>query len=371
MESRKQLVTAILKFFLSEVNHSYIDEDGKEGLEVVTQVLESAYGLEGWSDNTTDEPSLLEIYEASSLRRSSSNQNKKQSTPQDKIKAEEMKTEGNNLMKNDKLGEAVECYSKAIDYDPTNAVYYGNRAAAYTKLNENIKAIGDCQTAVQMDPTYSKAYGRMGLVYLNDKNYEKAVKAYEKAAELEPSNTSYQNNLDLAKEKLSSPKSAAEGINSSGFGASSAGAAPGANPLANMDIGSLLSNPAVMNMAQSFMQNPQMQNMFSSMMGGAAGGGGGAGAPPPGAPQDASTPSHANSAAGMPPQGEVPQPNPFGGGGLDFANIMNATQQFAEQMRTTNPDLVNDLRSQFQQGGGDQPQNPPPSDQQNNEDTNR
>ena len=36
------------------------------------------------------------------------------------------------------------------------------RAAAYTKLNENIKAIADCQKAISIDPNYGKAYGRMG-----------------------------------------------------------------------------------------------------------------------------------------------------------------------------------------------------------------
>ena len=36
------------------------------------------------------------------------------------------------------------------------------RAAAYTKLSENIKAIADCQKAISIDPNYGKAYGRMG-----------------------------------------------------------------------------------------------------------------------------------------------------------------------------------------------------------------
>lgn len=38
------------------------------------------------------------------------------------------------------------------------------RAAAHTKLNENEKAIVDCEKALSIDANYSKAYGRMGCI---------------------------------------------------------------------------------------------------------------------------------------------------------------------------------------------------------------
>ena len=65
-------------------------------------------------------------------------------------------------MKNERYREAVECYTKAISIDCNNAVYYSNRAAAYSKLDDHTRAIQDCEKAVSIDPTYSKAYGRMG-----------------------------------------------------------------------------------------------------------------------------------------------------------------------------------------------------------------
>ena len=37
-----------------------------------------------------------------------------------------------------------------------------SRAAAYSKMGEHEKAIGDCQKALILDPNYGKAYGRMG-----------------------------------------------------------------------------------------------------------------------------------------------------------------------------------------------------------------
>lgn len=52
--------------------------------------------------------------------------------------------------------------SRAIELDGRNAVYYCNRAAAHSKLNQHQAAINDCKKAIVIDPSYSKAYGRMG-----------------------------------------------------------------------------------------------------------------------------------------------------------------------------------------------------------------
>lgn len=46
--------------------------------------------------------------------------------------------------------------------DPYNQVFYCNRAAAHSKMNNHYAAIEDCQRAIDMDPNYGKAYGRMG-----------------------------------------------------------------------------------------------------------------------------------------------------------------------------------------------------------------
>jgi len=53
-------------------------------------------------------------------------------------------------------------FIRAIELDGRNAVYYCNRAAAHSKLNQHQAAIDDCKKAIAIDPLYSKAYGRMG-----------------------------------------------------------------------------------------------------------------------------------------------------------------------------------------------------------------
>lgn len=115
-----------------------------------------------------------------------------------------MKTEGNNLMRTEKFQEALEMYSKAIELDGSNPVFYCNRAAAHSKMNNHHLAIEDCQRAIDMDPSYSKAYGRMGLAHSSLNKHKEAVDNFKKALELEPDNESYKSNLQIAEDKVSS-----------------------------------------------------------------------------------------------------------------------------------------------------------------------
>lgn len=73
-----------------------------------------------------------------------------------KQEAEREKNEGNNLMKMERFEDALKCYTKAISLDGNNAVYYCNRAAAYSKLNRHEEALSDCKKAIQIDPNYGK-----------------------------------------------------------------------------------------------------------------------------------------------------------------------------------------------------------------------
>lgn len=91
---------------------------------------------------------------------------------------------------------------RAITLNPTNAVYYCNRAAAYSRLEKHDEAIMDCKEAIRLDPTYGKAYGRLGIAYSNLNRFGDARIAYSKALELDPSNAMYEANLKLAEEKI-------------------------------------------------------------------------------------------------------------------------------------------------------------------------
>ena len=76
--------------------------------------------------------------------------------------AEKFKVEGNSFLASKDMNKAVECYSNAIVMNPNNAIYYANRAAAYSHMDLHEKAIADCLESIRINPSYSKAYGRLG-----------------------------------------------------------------------------------------------------------------------------------------------------------------------------------------------------------------
>nr|2VYI_A Chain A, SGTA PROTEIN [Homo sapiens]2VYI_B Chain B, SGTA PROTEIN [Homo sapiens] len=121
---------------------------------------------------------------------------------EDSAEAERLKTEGNEQMKVENFEAAVHFYGKAIELNPANAVYFCNRAAAYSKLGNYAGAVQDCERAICIDPAYSKAYGRMGLALSSLNKHVEAVAYYKKALELDPDNETYKSNLKIAELKL-------------------------------------------------------------------------------------------------------------------------------------------------------------------------
>ncbi|CAO1943489.1 unnamed protein product [Urochloa humidicola] len=117
--------------------------------------------------------------------------------------AESFKSKGNEFMRSSQHLKAVELYTCAISLSRKNAIYYCNRAAAYTLLNMNNEAIEDCLKSIEIDPNYSKAYSRLGSAYFSLGNYQDALyKGYLKAAELDPGNENVRQNIEVTKKKL-------------------------------------------------------------------------------------------------------------------------------------------------------------------------
>ena len=76
--------------------------------------------------------------------------------------AEEHKKEGNAFMSSKSYNAAIEAYTKAVKLDPSNPVYYSNRAAAYSSKEDHDNAIIDAKKAIEADPSFAKAYSRLG-----------------------------------------------------------------------------------------------------------------------------------------------------------------------------------------------------------------
>lgn len=290
----KALAASIIKCLTQILEEDDLSADSRESLEVSIQCLGSAYGVS--DSDALKNFDILELF-----KKTQPEPVKVEVTPEMKAEAEKLKNEGNSLTKADKLDEALLKYTKAIELDGKNPVFYCNRAAVYSKLGNHQQAIKDCNAALSIDSSYCKAYSRLGLAYSSLNRFKEAKECYEKALELDPDNESLKNNLLIAEESLS--RQSSEGV----------GAAAG---FSNINLQSFLSNPTFINMATQMLANPAMQNMMSSFMSGSGN---------------------------------------EGGGNMDqMSALIEAGQRLAEQMHTSNPELIDSLRRQTRGDPNDQ-----------------
>lgn len=309
MSNKKRLVWSIREFMLDQLNSESLSSDSKESIEVAIQCLEAAFEVNPMDGSLQTNKKLENIFDdyLKDGQNTSGVRPQIPVTEEQRTEAERLKNEGNELMKSEKFTEALSLYGRAIQLDASNAVYYCNRAAALSKLNNHEMALEDCRRAISYDPNYSKAYGRMGLAFGNLNDHQRSRDCYRKAVELDPNNESYRNNLKIAEEKV------AEQTPQLG------------NPF---DLSSLLSNPALMNMATQLMTDPNMQNLMGGLMSGAMSNN----------PQDS---AQADIGVGA----NVGNVGASSGAPTGIEALLQAGQQIAAQMQASNPDLVNQLRN--------------------------
>ncbi|XP_067872241.1 small glutamine-rich tetratricopeptide repeat-containing protein alpha-like isoform X3 [Heterodontus francisci] len=243
MADNKRLAYSIIQFLRDQLQSGDLTSDAQESLEVAVQCLETAFAISVDNEDLAVSRTLPEIFTAAVSEEIPNvivDSVPNSPTAEDLSKAEQLKTEGNEQMKVENYQCAVDYYSKAIELNPSNAVYYCNRAAALSKLGNYTGAVQDCEKAIAFDPSYSKAYGRMGLALASLNKYSEAVNYYKKALELDPENESYKANLNIAEQKIKDAPS----------------------PASNL------------------MQNSQVQQLMSGMMSGSYGPAGGGGAGP-------------------------------------------------------------------------------------------
>ena len=95
------------------------------------------------------------------------------------ISNEEYKLEGNDFFTSVKYFEAIVCYTKAINGDPSNPIYRSNRALCYLKTEYFEEALLDSEKAIELDPNSSKFKHRLAMSWSGLGNYEKSVQILE------------------------------------------------------------------------------------------------------------------------------------------------------------------------------------------------
>jgi len=107
----------------------------------------------------------------------------------------EWKNRGNQLFSEGDTVQALQAYSKAIELEPDNAIYYSNRAAAYTVNNQFGKAVDDAIMATKKNSSYAKGWVRLGVAEYRRGDYENAMQAFESAKDKANSESDLDSNI--------------------------------------------------------------------------------------------------------------------------------------------------------------------------------
>lgn len=98
------------------------------------------------------------------------------------------KEKGNEAYKQGNFEEALHYYENAIELEPTNILFYTNKALALSKLNKHNKAIETIQIAIEVardtnssNEMFAKIYEKLNFIYHSKNDEENACKALEKS----------------------------------------------------------------------------------------------------------------------------------------------------------------------------------------------
>ncbi|KAL3916430.1 MAG: hypothetical protein SGILL_005184, partial [Bacillariaceae sp.] len=195
------------------------------------------------------------------------------------------KAAGNAALQAGKTSEAIENYTKAINLDGANHVYFSNRSAAYLKKGDAHNALEDADSCIGLNPQFAKGYSRKGAALHSLKRYNDSISAYKEGLEKFPNDAGLKKGMeDVAREKDMPPG----GVGGGGGGAP--GGLFGPEMMAQLALDPrmrpYLNDPNVMSKIKMVQQNPQLlptivndpkiMEMLGLLMGqeGAGGGGG-------------------------------------------------------------------------------------------------
>lgn len=222
--------------------------------------------------------------------------------------SEKLKGQGNAALQKRDFQGAVDLYTQALEIAPLNPIYLSNRAAAYSNMGQHEYAKNDAELATAADPKYTKAWSRLGLALFAMGDAQGSMDAYKKGIDAEGNGGSdaMKKGYETAKKRVEEEgempdleeQSPATRGTSPPAGGAGGGGMPDLSSLAGMlggmggggggmpDLGSIMQNPMMRQMAQSMMSNPDMMNnlmsnprlreMASQFGGGGAGRGAGA-----------------------------------------------------------------------------------------------
>ncbi|KXT13762.1 hypothetical protein AC579_6592 [Pseudocercospora musae] len=314
-DSRKRLALAIVDFLQSSLKDGTLQPEDSDSIEIATNCIAECFHVDPNDEAAVKDAlggqNLLSIYgvyeklkgkgtpaaAASGAAAGASAAAPPTPSPsgQPTEESEKLKGAGNAAMQKKDYQTAVDNYTKALEICPLNPIYLSNRAAAYSAMSQHEFAKNDAELATATDPKYTKAWSRLGLARFALGDAKGAMEAYKQGIDAEGSGGSdaMKKGYETAKKKVEELEGAEAAEQAEEETERGAGGMPDLGGLASMlgggggggmpDLGSLMQNPMMRQMAQNLMSNPEamsnlmnnpaLRNMASQFGGGRGGGG--------------------------------------------------------------------------------------------------
>jgi len=116
--------------------------------------------------------------------------------------ATELKDQGNKALQAANYPEAIALYTKAIELDSTNHVFFSNRSAAYVKNGDYEAALTDAKKTVELKSDWGKGYGRLGTALSYLQRYKEAVDAFNDGLKHDPTSAQLKSSLEETEARI-------------------------------------------------------------------------------------------------------------------------------------------------------------------------
>jgi tetratricopeptide (TPR) repeat protein len=124
----------------------------------------------------------------------------------DKIqKSDEYVGKGVELRQLGRYDEAISCYQKALDIDPTNSSAWSSMGVIVRQLGRPEEALACYDRALKINPNDWRIWLNKGTALDELKNHQEALDCFKKANEIEPGNPNIINSIEEEQKKLTPP----------------------------------------------------------------------------------------------------------------------------------------------------------------------
>ncbi|KAH9894659.1 hypothetical protein F4778DRAFT_747793 [Xylariomycetidae sp. FL2044] len=176
--------------------------------------------------------------------------------------ADELKAQGNKAIAEKKFDEAIDAFTKAIEIEPSNHIFYSNRSAAYASKKEYQNALKDAEKTTEIKPDWPRGWGRKGAALHGSGDLLGAHDAYEEGLKLDPNNAGLKSSLASVKRAMEQETGGADPTG--GLGNMFKDPNLLQKLMNNPKTSQYFADPSFIQKIQALQQNPQMDPSFFS-----------------------------------------------------------------------------------------------------------